>query len=66
MADPSAGPLKRTALFEAAQASGGRMVPFAGWEMAVQFAGLVAEHQAVRGCCGVFDISHMGVITPAR
>ena len=63
MADPSAGPLKRTALFEAAQASGGRMVPFAGWEMAVQFAGLVAEHQAVRGCCGVFDISHMGVIT---
>ena len=63
MADPSAGPLKRTALFEAAQASGGRMVPFAGWEMAVQFAGLVAEHQAVRSSCGVFDISHMGVIT---
>jgi len=39
------------------------MVPFAGWEMAVQFAGLVAEHQAVRSSCGVFDISHMGVIT---
>jgi aminomethyltransferase len=39
------------------------MVPFAGWEMAVQFAGLVAEHQAVRSCCGVFDISHMGVVT---
>jgi aminomethyltransferase len=38
------------------------MVPFAGWEMAVQFAGLVAEHQAVRQGCGMFDISHMGVL----
>ena len=55
--------LKRTPLFEAAQAAGGRMVPFAGWEMAVQFEGLVAEHQAVRRRCGIFDISHMGVLT---
>ena len=39
------------------------MVPFAGWEMAVQFAGLVAEHEAVRHGCGMFDISHMGVLT---
>ena len=39
------------------------MVPFAGWEMAVQFAGLVQEHTAVRQHCGVFDISHMGVLT---
>lgn len=54
--------MKRTPLFEAAQAAGGRMVPFAGWEMAVQFAGLVAEHQAVRSHCGMFDISHMGVL----
>ena len=38
------------------------MVPFAGWEMAVQFGGLVSEHQAVRQHCGVFDISHMGVL----
>jgi len=38
-------------------------VPFAGWEMAVQFGGLVQEHQAVRQHCGVFDISHMGVLT---
>ncbi len=38
------------------------MVPFAGWEMAVQFAGLVQEHQAVRHRCGLFDISHMGVL----
>ena len=39
------------------------MVPFAGWEMALQFAGLVAEHRAVRQDCGLFDISHMGVIS---
>jgi aminomethyltransferase len=38
------------------------MVAFAGWEMAVQYAGLVAEHQAVREHCGLFDISHMGVL----
>ena len=65
LADPAlaaAPALRRTALFEAARAAGGRLVPFAGWEMAVQFAGLVAEHQAVRSGCGLFDISHMGVL----
>ena len=36
------------------------MVPFAGWEMPVQYAGVIAEHRAVRGDCGVFDVSHMG------
>jgi len=61
-ADP-ATPLRRTPLFEAARAASGRLVPFAGWEMAVQFAGLVAEHNAVRQSCGVFDISHMGVLS---
>ena len=54
--------LQHTPLHDAAVAAGGRMVPFAGWEMAVQFAGLVAEHQAVRERCGLFDISHMGVL----
>ena len=54
--------LRRTPLHGAARAAGGRLVPFAGWEMAVQFAGLVAEHTAVRQACGVFDISHMGVL----
>ncbi len=54
--------LQRTPLFEAACAAGGRMVPFAGWEMAVQFGGLLQEHQAVRQGCGLFDISHMGVL----
>ncbi|MFM9104403.1 MAG: hypothetical protein ACKOPS_25070, partial [Cyanobium sp.] len=69
MADTSAAAtaatpsLRRTPLHGAAQAAGGRLVPFAGWEMAVQFAGLVAEHTAVRERCGVFDISHMGVLT---
>jgi len=61
--DHGAAPgLRRTPLFEAARAAGGRLVPFAGWEMAVQFGGLVAEHQAVRSGCGLFDISHMGVL----
>ena len=36
------------------------MVPFAGWEMPVQYAGVAAEHRAVRTDCGVFDVSHMG------
>ncbi len=55
-------PLRRTPLADAAVAAGARMVPFAGWEMAVQFSGLVQEHNAVRQHCGVFDISHMGVL----
>ncbi len=39
---------------------GGRMVPFAGWEMPVQYAGIVKEHEAVRKAAGIFDVSHMG------
>ena len=54
--------LRRTPLFDAARSAGGRMVPFAGWEMAVQFSGLLQEHKAVREHCGLFDISHMGVL----
>ena len=55
-----AGLLQRTPLYEAAVAAGGRMVPFGGWEMPVQFAGIKIEHAAVRERVGVFDISHMG------
>jgi len=55
--------LRRTPLHDATVAAGARLVPFAGWEMAIQFAGLVQEHNAVRQHCGVFDISHMGVLT---
>ena len=40
--------------------AGARMVPFAGWEMPVQYEGVIPEHRAVRGDCGVFDVSHMG------
>ncbi|MEB3271118.1 MAG: glycine cleavage system aminomethyltransferase GcvT [Synechococcus sp.] len=58
----STAPLQRTPLWEAVRAAGGRLVPFAGWEMPVQFAGLLQEHHAVRERCGVFDISHMGVL----
>jgi aminomethyltransferase len=54
--------LKRTPLHDLCQTAGGRMVPFAGWEMAVQFSGLLAEHDAVREGVGMFDISHMGVV----
>ena len=55
--------LRHTPLHAAAIAAGGRMVPFAGWEMAVQYGGLLQEHRAVRSDCGVFDISHMGVLS---
>src|SRR5206468_9999768 len=43
-------------------ALGARMVPFAGWEMPVQYEGVIDEHRAVRGDAGVFDVSHMGEI----
>ncbi|CAK6695224.1 glycine cleavage system aminomethyltransferase GcvT [Synechococcus sp. CBW1107] len=54
--------LKRTPLHGACRDAGARLVPFEGWEMPVQFQGLVQEHKAVRQACGVFDISHMGVL----
>jgi aminomethyltransferase len=52
--------LHRTPLYERHRALGARMVPFAGWEMPVQFEGVIPEHRAVRRDCGVFDVSHMG------
>lgn len=54
--------LKRTPLFASHQRHGGKLVPFAGWELPVQFSGLIAEHVAVRSGCGIFDVSHMGEI----
>jgi aminomethyltransferase len=53
-------PLRRTPLFDEHVALGGRMVPFAGWEMPVQYTGVVDEHRAVRTAAGLFDVSHMG------
>ena len=52
--------LRRTPLYEKHVAAGGRLVPFAGWEMPVQYEGVIAEHKAVRTDAGVFDVSHMG------
>jgi aminomethyltransferase len=54
--------LKRTPLFERHRAAGAKLVPFAGWEMPVQYAGIRQEHMAVRQAAGVFDVSHMGEI----
>src|SRR5205807_3330613 len=54
--------LRRTPLHEAHVAAGAKLVPFAGWEMPVEYEGVRAEHQAVRESCGVFDVSHMGQI----
>ncbi|MCC6645383.1 MAG: glycine cleavage system aminomethyltransferase GcvT [Polyangiaceae bacterium] len=53
-------PLRRTPLYEEHKRRGGRIVPFAGWELPVQFAGISEEHRAVRTAAGVFDASHMG------
>lgn len=51
---------KKTPLYDTHVALGGRMVPFAGWEMPVQYTGVIAEHIAVRTKVGLFDASHMG------
>ncbi|MEF2276741.1 glycine cleavage system aminomethyltransferase GcvT [Deinococcus sp. YIM 134068] len=60
MTTPPQTPLKRTPLHAAHLRAGARMVPFGGWEMPVQYAGVRAEHDAVRTRAGVFDVSHMG------
>jgi aminomethyltransferase len=52
--------LARTPLYERHVALGARMVPFAGYEMPVQYQGVIEEHKAVRTDCGAFDVSHMG------
>ncbi len=53
-------PLSRTPLYDVAVELNARMVPFAGWEMPVQYSGISKEHEAVRSQAGMFDISHMG------
>jgi aminomethyltransferase len=59
---PAAETLRRTSLFDRHQRAGARLVPFAGWEMPVQYEGIRQEHVAVRTGAGVFDVSHMGEI----
>jgi aminomethyltransferase len=62
VADASSQTLKRTPLHDRHVAASARLVPFAGWEMPVQYAGIREEHVAVRTAAGVFDVSHMGQI----
>jgi glycine cleavage system T protein (aminomethyltransferase) len=54
--------LKQTGLYNAHLRSGGKIVPFAGWEMPVQYSSITDEHHAVRNSAGIFDVSHMGEI----
>jgi aminomethyltransferase len=54
--------LERTPLYDRHVAAGARLVPFAGWEMPVQYAGIREEHVAVRRAAGIFDVSHMGEV----
>lgn len=52
--------MKRTPLYQEHLAAGARMVEFVGWEMPIQYSGIIDEHMHVRGKCGMFDVSHMG------
>jgi len=54
--------LRHTPLLERHRAAGAKLVPFAGWEMPIQYTGIRQEHLAVRRHAGVFDVSHMGQI----
>jgi aminomethyltransferase len=61
MSDSNEAPLKRTPFYAIHAALGAKLVPFAGYEMPVQYpTGITVEHKAVRERCGLFDVSHMG------
>ncbi len=62
MADQHPEALKRTALHDRHVTLGARIVPFAGWEMPIQYEGILAEHRAVRTAAGLFDLGHMGQV----
>ena len=62
MAAAESETLRRTPLFDRHVEAGAKLVPFAGWEMPVQYEGIRSEHETVRTTCGVFDVSHMGEI----
>jgi len=55
-------PLKQTPLNAVHRQLGAKMVPFGGWDMPVQYGGILEEHKAVRGAAGMFDVSHMGEV----
>ena len=54
--------LLRTPYFSFHAAAGARLIDFGGWEMPVQYAGIIAEHECVRSAVGLFDVSHMGEV----
>jgi aminomethyltransferase len=58
--DAATPQLKRTPLYDEHRALGARLVEFSGWEMPVQYSGILEEHRAVRERAGIFDVSHMG------
>lgn len=60
MNSPGDSALKKTPLFEVHRSMGARMAPFAGWNMPIQYTGILEEHRAVRRSAGLFDLSHMG------
>src|SRR5262245_13264236 len=62
MTDSGTAALRKTPLYNSHVALGARMVPFAGWEMPVEYSGITAEHMAVRTSAGLFDVSHMGEV----
>ena len=59
---PAATPLRHTPLHDLHVALGARMVPFAGYEMPVQYGSIIEEHRTVRSAVGLFDLSHMGEV----
>jgi len=59
---PAAAPLRTTPLHSLHRALGAKMVDFGGWDMPVQYSGIIDEHNTVRNAVGVFDVSHMGEI----
>ena len=65
MSQPAPGPLKKTPLNARHRSLGARMVEFGGWDMPVEYSGIVDEHMAVRTRGGLFDVSHMGEIEVA-
>lgn len=54
--------VRKTALYDAHVAAGGKIIDFAGWALPVQYEGIIEEHEAVRNAAGMFDVSHMGEV----
>ncbi len=59
--EPADPPLQRTAIYEVHKELGGKLIPFAGWEMPVWYSNVKEEHLATRKAAGLFDVAHMGV-----